>query len=136
MEELLTKYPDRKAFDLFFNMNYKPVRYEDVKEAMEAFVQEAGLSLFLDDYVKSGRVDKKDFKNYFSQAAKFQLEDAMTEAYYGKNPEIYETAFGLYELAPDKSAAITRTFHETYQASYEECLDMLFDEAIAPLLFK
>lgn len=136
MEELLAKYPDREAFDTFFNMNYKPVRYEDVKEAMEAFVAEAGLSLFLDDYVKSSKVSKKDFKNHFSQAARFQFEDAMTEAYYDKNPDIYETAFGLYELAPAQSADITRTFHETYQTSYEECLDMLFDAAIAPLLFK
>lgn len=60
----------------------------------------------------------------------------MTEAFYDKNPEIYETAFGLYELSPEGSASITRTFHETYQKSYEDCLDQLFDAAIAPLLFK
>lgn len=50
MEDLLTQYPDQKMFDTFFHMKYQPVRYEDVKEAMEAFVREAGLSLFLDEY--------------------------------------------------------------------------------------
>jgi hypothetical protein len=136
MKELLEQYPDQKAFDTFFHMKYKPVSYDDVKEAMEAFVGEAGLSLFLDDYVKNGKVTKEDFKNYLSQAASFQFEDAMTEAFYDKNPEIYETAFGLYELSPEGSAAITRTFHETYKKSYEDCLDKLFDAAIFPLLFK
>lgn len=135
MEDLLSKYPNQEAFDVFFRANYKPVTYEDIKEPLEAFVREAGLSLFLDDYVKKG-VAKEDFKQHFSQAAKFQFEDAMTEAYYEKNPDIYETAFGLYELSPESSVAITRTFHETYQSSYEDCLNQLFDEAISPLLFK
>lgn len=136
MEDLLRQYPDQKTFDTFFHMKYQPVRYEDVKESMEAFVKEAGLSLFLDEYVKGDRITKADFKNHFSQAAKFQFEDAMTEAFYDRNPEIYETAFGLYELSPESSASITRTFHETYRKSYEDCLDQLFDAAIAPLLFK
>ena len=62
------------------------------------------------------------------------FEDAMAEAYYDKNPEIYEAAFGLYELAPAQSASITRTFHEEYQKNYADCLDELFDTAIAGLL--
>lgn len=136
MEDLLRQYPDQKTFDTFFHMKYQPVRYEDVREAMEALVKEAGLSLFLDEYVKGGKITKADFKKYFSQAAKFRFEDAMTEAFYDRNPEIYETAFGLFELSPESSASITRTFHETYQKSYEDCLDQLFDAAIAPLLFK
>ncbi len=134
MEDLLRQYPDREAFDAFFHMNYKPVVYEDVKDAMEAFVKEAGLSLFFDEYVKSGNIKKADFMEHFSQAASFQFEDAMTEAFYEKNPDIYETAFALYELAPQESAAITRTFHEAYAKSYAECLDQLFDRAITPLL--
>lgn len=136
MEDLLRQYPDQKTFDTFFHMKYQPVRYEDVREAMEALVKEAGLSLFLDEYVKGGKITKADFKKYFSQAAKFRFEDAMTEAFYDRNPEIYETAFGLFELSPESSASIIRTFHETYQKSYEDCLDQLFDAAIAPLLFK
>ncbi len=134
MEDLQKLYPTREAFDTFFRMNYKPVVYADVKMAMEEFVAEAGLELFLDDYVNNKKVNKEDFKEHLSQAAKFQFEDAMTEAYYEKNPEIYETAFGLYELAPSQSAEITRTFHETYRESYEQCLDGLFDAAIAPLI--
>ncbi len=136
MEDLLRQYPDQKTFDVFFQMNYKPVSYEDVKDAMEEFVKEAGLSLFLDDYVASQNVKKEDFKEHLSQTARFQFDEAMTEAFYEKNPEIYETAFGLYEVSPESSVTITRTFHETYQKNYEECLDMLFDAAIAPLLFK
>lgn len=131
MEDLRELYPTQEAFDTFFRMKYKPVVYADVKEAMESFVKEVGRELFLDEYVKNGKISKQDFKEHFSQAATFLLEDAMAEAYYEKNPEIYETAFGLYELAPGQSASITRTFHETYRESYEECLDALFDAVIA-----
>lgn len=134
MEDLLKLYPNQETFDTFFHMHYKPVTYEDVKEAMEAFVKEVGLSLFFDEYVKSRKVKKEDFKSNFSQAASFRFEDAMTEAFYEKNPGIYETAFALYELAPKESAAITKTFHEAYMQSYTECLDRLFDEVIVPLL--
>ena len=134
MEELLEKYPTQEAFDTFYQSEYKPVCYEDVREAMEALVQEAGLEIFLDDYVKQGKISREDFKDYFSETAKFQFEDAMAEAYYDKNPEIYEAAFGLYELAPAQSVAITRTFHEEYQKNYADCLNELFDTLIVGLL--
>lgn len=134
MEELLEQYPTQEAFDTFYHASYKPVQYEDVKESMEELVREAGLEIFLDDYVKQQKVSKADFKNHFSETARFQFEDAMAEAYYDKNPEIYEAAFGLYELAPEQSGSITRTFHEEYQKSYADCLDVLFDTVIAGLL--
>lgn len=134
MEELLEQFPTQEAFDTFYHSSYKPVQFEDVREAMEALVKEAGLEIFLDDYVKQQKISKDDFKNHFSETARFQFEDAMAEAYYDKNPEIYEAAFGLYELAPAQSAPITKTFHEEYQTNYAACLDELFDQVIADLL--
>jgi hypothetical protein len=134
MEELLKQFPTQEAFDTFYHLSYKPVQFEDVRESMEALVKEAGLEIFLDDYVKQQKISKADFKNHFSETARFQFEDAMAEAYYDKNPEIYEAAFGLYELAPAQSVPITKTFHEEYQASYAACLDELFDKVIAELL--
>lgn len=134
MEELFERFPSKEVFDTFFQMNYKPMAYEDVKEAMEALVADAGLDIFYEDYAKSGKVSKADFKEHLSQAARFQFEDAMTEAYYEKNPDVYEAAFGLYELDPARSGGITKMFHEKYQESYEALLDELFDHMIAPLL--
>lgn len=134
MEELLEKYPTQEAFDTFFNQQYRPLVYQDVSEAMEELVKEAGLEIFLDDYVKQGNVSKEDFREYLSKAARFRFEDAMAEAYYDKNPEIYEAAFGLYELDPSKSASITGTFHKKYQESYGAFLNELFDTVIAELL--
>lgn len=133
MEDLLQQYPTREAFDTFFRLAYRPVAYDEVREGMEGLVREAGLSIFQEDYVKAG-VKKEDFTAHLAQAARFQFEDAMTEAFYEKNPSIYETAFGLYELDPAGSAAITKTFHEEYQKSYQRLLEELFDSAIAPLL--
>ena len=79
-------------------------------------------------------MNKEDYKKHLSQAARFEFENTMTEAFYEKNPDIYEVAFGLYEEEPKQAAEIADTFHRTYQTIYEECLDCMFDSAIVPLL--
>jgi len=79
-------------------------------------------------------VRKEDFKEHLSKGARFEFENAMTEAFYDKNPEVYEAAFGLYEEVPKQAMAITETFHRTYQEIYEESLNCMFDAVIAPLL--
>lgn len=133
MEDLLKQYPTKEAFDRFFEQNYQPVLYCEAGPQMEELIREAGLEIFFDDYVKEKRVSKRDFKEHLSQAANFRFEEAMTEAYYEKNPEIYEAAFGLYELAGAKSAGITETFHVKYKENYEALLDELYDTVIAGL---
>lgn len=132
MEDLLTLFPDKEAFDRFFVENFKPMSYEDVREGFEALVKTEGLNIFHDEYAK--HVRKEDFTEHLSQGARFEFENAMTEGFYEKNPEVYEAAFGLYEEAPDKAGSITATFHRTYQEIYKECLNCMFDAAIAPLL--
>lgn len=134
MTDLVTRFPDKEAFELFFKESYKPITYNDMRQGMEGLVKEAGLEIFHDEYVKSGKVSKKDFAEYLSQAAKFRFQDAMSEAFYDTNPEIYEAAFGLYELEPIKSKDITIIFHKVYAQVYQACLECLFDEVIAPLL--
>lgn len=134
MADLLNQFPDKEAFDTFFKENYKPIQYDSVRADMEALVKEEGLNIFHDEYAKSGKITKEDFTNHLSQGARFTFQDAMSEAFYDTNPDIYEAAFGLYELAPEKSAKITSTFHEVYAEVYQACLECLFDEMIAPLL--
>ena len=58
----------------------------------------------------------------------------MTEVFYDKNPELYETAFAIFEesqMNGGKGADISRIYGETYQQLYNEILDRLFDEKIA-----
>ena len=132
MESLTKQFPDKETFDKFFVENFKTMTYEDVKEGLEELVKAEGLNIFQDDYVKNVR--KEDFKEHLSKGARFEFENAMTEAFYDKNPEVYEAAFGLYEEVPKQAMAITETFHRTYQEIYEESLNCMFDAVIAPLL--
>lgn len=132
MEELLQQFPDKETFDRFFVENFKAMTYDDVKEAFESLVREEGLGIFPNDY--AANVKKDDFISHLSQGARFELENAMTEAFYEKNPEVYEAAFGLYEEAPQEGMHIAETFHRTYQEIYKECLNCMFDAVIAPLL--
>ena len=116
MESLTKQFPDKETFDKFFVENFKTMTYEDVKEGLEELVKAEGLNIFQDDYVKNVR--KEDFKEHLSKGARFEFENAMTEAFYDKNPEVYEAAFGLYEEVPKHAMAITETFHRTYQEIY------------------
>lgn len=132
MSELIKQFPNKEAFDKFFMEHFTSMSYEDVKEGFESLVKSEGLNIFHDEYAKE--VKKEDFTNHLSQGARFEFENAMTEAFYEKNPELYEAAFGLYEEAPKSAMAITETFHKTYQSIYNECLNCMFDAVIAPLI--
>ena len=132
MEELLQQFPDREAFDAFFREHYQPLAYEDVKAGFGEAVKEAGAHIFPEEDMD--KVTGSNFMEYLGQGARFILENAMTEAFYEKNPEVYETAFGLFEEDPEHSAKITETFHRTDQESYEALLAEWFREEIAPLL--
>lgn len=77
----------------------------------------------------------ENFKTMTYEDVKEGLEELVkAEAFYDKNPEVYEAAFGLYEEVPKQAMAITETFHRTYQEIYEESLNCMFDAVIAPLL--
>ena len=54
MEDILAAFPDRETFDRYWEENYVPVTYEDVKEAFEDFVTSAGGHIFLSDYEEGG----------------------------------------------------------------------------------
>ena len=62
MEDILAAFPDRETFDRYWEENYVPVTYEDVKEAFEDFVTSAGGHIFLSDYEEGGCISKEDFK--------------------------------------------------------------------------
>ncbi len=83
MESLTKQFPDKETFDKFFVENFKTMTYEDVKEGLEELVKAEGLNIFQDDYVKNVR--KEDFKEHLSKGARFEFENAMTEAFYDKN---------------------------------------------------
>jgi hypothetical protein len=60
----------------------------------------------------------------------FTFQDSLTEAFYDKNPEVYETAFALYEeaeLSGRKDKNVAQSFHEEYQRLYREFLLAMFD---------
>ena len=130
MEELLEQFPDKETFDTYWKENYKPLSYEDVKEAFEGFVVESDKKIFISDYQEGGCISKEDFAKNLSQTAEFTFQDSLTEAFYEKNPDLYETAFALYEVAQmtgqgDKNVA--QIFHEEYNRLYQEFLNQMFD---------
>ena len=49
-------------------------------------------------------------------------------------PELYETAFALFEEAQmtgQGDASVAQTFHETFNGLYTEFLDTLFEEMLS-----
>lgn len=84
MEDILAAFPDRETFDRYWEENYVPVTYEDVKEAFEDFVTSAGGHIFLSDYEEGGCISKEDFKDNLSQEAQFAFQDGLTEVFYDK----------------------------------------------------
>jgi len=132
--EIFEQFPDREAFDAYWNENYVPVTYEDVKEAFEEFVTSANGHIFLSDYEEAGCISKMDFKENLSQEAQFTFQDGLTEVFYDKNPELYEMAFAIFEEAQmngGEGADICRIYGETFQRLYNEFLDRLFDEKLS-----
>ena len=132
--EIFEQFPDKEAFDRYWEANYVPVTYEDVREAFEDCVTAAGGHIFLSDYEENGCISKEDFKENLSQASLFTFQDSLTEVFYDKNPELYETAFAIFtesQMNGGKGGEIAAIFHETFNQLYAEFLDQLFDEKIA-----
>lgn len=133
-ENIFEAFPDRETFDKYWMENYVPITYTDVKEIFEDFVTAADGHIFISDYEEKGCISKEDFKENLSQEAQFSFQDGLTEVFYDKNPELYETAFAIYEeaqLSGNKEADTAQIFHETFNRLYAEFLDRLFDEKIA-----
>ena len=126
----MEQFKDREAFDAYWNENYVPLSYKDVQEEFENYVKEAEKHIFLSDYEESGSIAKADFMDNLSQTAQFTFQDTLTEAFYEKNPKLYETAFAIYEEAQmtgRKDDNVALTFHEEYQRLYQEFLNEMFD---------
>lgn len=137
MDEWTDRYPDREAFDKYWNENYQELVYDDVKEKFEDFVNDAKKHIFKNDYEEKGQVSREDFIDNLNQTAEFMFQDALTEAFYDKNPELYETAFALYEeakLSGDETRNVAQIFHEEYHRLYQlfllEMYDRLFPQTV------
>lgn len=65
MEDILAAFPDRETFDRYWEENYVPVTYEDVKEAFEDFVTSAGGHIFLSDYEEGDAFPKRILRTIF-----------------------------------------------------------------------
>lgn len=131
---IFEEFPDRETFEGYWKEHYVPVTYDEVKTVFEQFVTEAGGHIYLSDYEENGCISREDFKENLSQEAQFMFEDGLTEAFYEKNPELYETAFALYEEAQmtgEGDAGVAQIFHDTFHCLYEEFLNRLFDEMLA-----
>ena len=131
--DIFSHFPDRETFDRYWNENYVPVTYEDVATVFRDFVKSAEGHIYLSDYEEKGCISKEDFKDNLSQEAQFAFQDGLTEVFYDKNPELYETAFALFEEAQmtgQGDASVAQTFHETFNGLYEEFLDTLFEEIL------
>ena len=134
MADIFEQFDSREAFDTYWNETYVPVTYEDVKEAYEDFVKASDKHIFLSDYEESGSISRDDFMDNLSQAAQFAFQDSLTEAFYDKNPDLYEAAFALFEeaqLEGTVDANVAAIFHEEYNRLYREVLLRMFDECLS-----
>ncbi len=133
MEEIFERFPNKETFDRYWQENYIPLTYEDVKAEYEAFAASVENRIFLSDYEENGKLSREDFMENLSQTAEFTFQDTLTEAFYEKNPQLYETAFALYEEAQlaGKDVHVADAFHEEYQRLYREFLLRLFDDRFA-----
>lgn len=128
--EILEKYPTREAFEAVWEKDYQPLVYADVREAYETFVKEADKHIFLSDYEEGGCISQDDFMQNLSDDAMFQFQDILTEAFYDKNPQLYEDAFELYTIAQmeeNPSLDVAIVFHEEYEKLYEEFVGEMFE---------
>ena len=83
--DIFEQFPNREAFDEYWNRHYVTVTYDDVKAAFENYVRSAGGHIFLSDYEEKGCVSRQDFKENLSQEAQFTFQDGLTEVFYEKN---------------------------------------------------
>lgn len=130
MDEIFELFPNQEAFDAYWRENYVPLSYEDVKEAFENYVKEADKHIFISDYEAGNAINRDDFMDNLSEDASFMFQDALTEAFYDKNPEVYENAFALFEaaeMAQDKNLDVAQTFHVEYNRLYKEFMLTMFD---------
>lgn len=131
MDELIERYPSREAFDKYWKENYKELTYADVKQAFEDFVASAEKHIFKSDYEEKGQISRENFMDYLNQTAEFTFQDTLTEAFYDKNPELYETAFALYEAAKmsgEETRNVAQIFHEEYHRLYQAFLLEMYDQ--------
>ena len=59
--DIFEQFPDREAFDRYWEENYVPVTYEDVRGSFEDFVTAAGGHIYLSDYEEKGCISREDF---------------------------------------------------------------------------
>ncbi len=132
-ENIFSRFPDAETFEAYWREHYVPVTYEDVRETFEDFVVSANGHIYLSDYEEKGCISREDFKENLSQEAQFTFEDGLTEAFYDKNPELYETAFALFEeaqLSGRGNDCVARIFHDTFRQLYAEFLDRLYEDKL------
>lgn len=127
----MAQFASKEEFEVFFKENYTPLSYEDVKEAFESFYKEQDGKIFHEDYEISGSISKDDFFENLSNTAMFTFQDTLTEAFYEKNPDVYETAFAIFEENGGKHSEVTQIFDQTYKSLYQQFLNQFFDEMIA-----
>lgn len=130
MADIFEQFQTKEAFDEYWNKKYVPLTYEDVREAYEDFVKASEKHIFLSDYEETGQISREDFMDNLSQTAQFTFQDSLTEAFYEKNPDLYETAFAIYEesqMNNEEDGNIAAAFHEEYNRLYREFLLAMFD---------
>lgn len=127
--ELYEQLTTREEFEKYWTSHYVPVTYKDVQEAFEGFVKEQDKKIFIEDYEAKGDISKKDFIENLHADSQFAFQDALTMAFYDKNPELYEAAFMIYEMEQmeGKKGTITVLFHQTYALLYKSFLEMMFE---------
>lgn len=130
MAEIFERFPTKEAFDAYWNENYVPITYEDVKEQFEEYVNSVEKHIFISDYEETGNISRGTFLDHLSEDAAFMFQDILTECFYDKNADIYESAFALFEeaqMSGERDRDVSETFHKVYDQLYHEFMQILYD---------
>ena len=134
MDDIFELYPDKDTFDAYWKENYQPVTYEDVRIKYEEFVQKAQKHIFISDYEAANAISREDFMENLSEDAQFLFQDVLTEVFYDKNPDVYETAFTIFEeaqISGNGKGKVAETFHQEYERLYKEFMNRIYDQFFA-----
>ena len=110
--DIFEQFPDRETFDKYWNENYQPVTYEDVREAFTDFVKSADGHIYLSDYEEKGLISREDFKENLSQEAQFTFEDGV-RALRGVKAYRKRRCIGGADVSRDVSRALCRVSGQT-----------------------
>lgn len=119
---------DKEVFDKFFEENYCPVEYSNVKAEFEQ-VAAAGNDIFSGSY-EARNLNRENFILYLTSESYCDFEAIVQEAVDDLNPEILDAVMDVTEMQDDGDQ-VTERYWENQRELLNEFLLRLYDDVIS-----